>query len=181
MKMWGRRGSHAYFLAELRGGSASLVRSRKGLLIAQEQRSLIWRPQCCSGLQTHGELISTLAIDRKTETHRGWSEEKEEGGNDTADKDRSLDMWLHQLLFPPWCLTEPVMWLLFLLFWTAPWISLGSFSWFNFSWQTEKIKIVFIIRSRPQLSFRYMTCSCRDTPDNVWQLSHSLLRSVSLC
>lgn len=55
-----------------RGSSTSLVRSRKELLIAQEEEKgcLIWRPQWCSSLQSHGELISTWAIDRKRDMER---------------------------------------------------------------------------------------------------------------
>lgn len=41
--------------------------------------SLIWRPQHCSSLQPHGELISTCAIDRRRETQREWR-----GGSDCA-------------------------------------------------------------------------------------------------
>lgn len=72
--------NEAYFLGVLRVVSTSLVRGRKQQLIAQEEEkgSLIWRPQWCSSLQPHGELISTWAIDRKE--RRGWKEEKEEGG-----------------------------------------------------------------------------------------------------
>lgn len=60
-----KKQSGAHFLQVLRGSATSLLRSRKGLLIAQEEGSLIWRPQWCSSLQPHGALISTCAIDRK--------------------------------------------------------------------------------------------------------------------
>lgn len=77
-----------FIFFDLRGSSTSLVRRRKGLLIAQEEGSLIRRPLWCSSLQPHGELISTWAIDRKRETWRGWREQKARG--------RAVAMWIHQ-------------------------------------------------------------------------------------
>lgn len=78
--LWGKEAEKEFIFLDLRGSSTSLVRRRKGLLIAQEEGSLIWRPLWCSSLQPHGELISTWAIDRKRETWRGWREQKARGG-----------------------------------------------------------------------------------------------------